>query len=209
MLNVVYRLISPKRIEANFTDIQLDTGGVIVRPTYLSICHADQRYFQGERDTNILKEKLPMALIHEAIGTVIYDSDGGFKSGERVILIPNLSFEKDEIISENYLRSSRFRASSCDGFMQEHVKMERDRLIKVPQEVSDEMGAFTEIISVCVHTIMRFDKFSHERRNVIGIWGDGNLGYIVAAILSELFPSSILCIMGLHHHGVQRHRGPL
>ena len=198
MLNVVYRLISPKRIEANFTDIQLDTGGVIVRPTYLSICHADQRYFQGERDTNILKEKLPMALIHEAIGTVIYDSDGGFKSGERVILIPNLSFEKDEIISENYLRSSRFRASSCDGFMQEHVKMERDRLIKVPQEVSDEMGAFTEIISVCVHTIMRFDKFSHERRNVIGIWGDGNLGYIVAAILSELFPSSILCIMGLH-----------
>ena len=64
MLNVVYRLISPKRIEANFTDIQLDTGGVIVRPTYLSICHADQRYFQGERDTNILKEKLPMALIH-------------------------------------------------------------------------------------------------------------------------------------------------
>ena len=198
MLNVVYRLISPKRIEANFTDIQLDTGGVIVRPTYLSICHADQRYFQGERDTNILKEKLPMALIHEAIGTVIYDSDGGFKSGERVILIPNLSFEKDEIISENYLRSSRFRASSCDGFMQEHVTMERDRLIKVPQEVSDEMGAFTEIISVCVHTIMRFDKFSHERRNVIGIWGDGNLGYIVAAILSELFPSSILCIMGLH-----------
>lgn len=198
MLNVVYRLISPKRIEANFTDIQLDTGGVIVRPTYLSICHADQRYFQGERDTNILKEKLPMALIHEAIGTVIYDSDGGFKSGERVILIPNLSFEKDEIISENYLRSSRFRASSCDGFMQEHVKMERDRLIKVPQEVSDEMGAFTEIISVCVHTIMRFDKFSHERRNVIGIWDDGNLGYIVAAILSELFPSSILCIMGLH-----------
>ena len=198
MLNVVDRLISPKRIEANVTDIQLDTGGVIVRPTYLSICHADQRYFQGERDTNILKEKLPMALIHEAIGTVIYDSDGGFKSGERVILIPNLSFEKDEIISENYLRSSRFRASSCDGFMQEHVKMERDRLIKVPQEVSDEMGAFTEIISVCVHTIMRFDKFSHERRNVIGIWGDGNLGYIVAAILSELFPSSILCIMGLH-----------
>ena len=198
MLNVVYRLISPKRIEANFTDIKLDTNGIVVRPRFLSICHADQRYFQGERDTNILKKKLPMALIHEAMGTVVYDPKGEYKADERVILIPNVPFEKDDIVSENYLRSSKFRASSCDGFMQEYVKMDRDRLIRVPQEISNEMSSFTEIVSVCVHTIMRFHNFSHDRRNVIGIWGDGNLGYIVAAILSELYPASQLYIMGLH-----------
>lgn len=198
MLNTVYRLISPKRIEANFTDISLDPGSVIVRPTYLSICHADQRYYQGKRDQDILKQKLPMALIHEAIGKVICDPSGELNAGERVILIPNLPLEDDSVIAENYLTSSKFCASSCDGFMQEYVKIDKTRLIKVPQNLSDEMGAFTEMVSVGVHTVTRFEKFSHNKRQQIGIWGDGNLGYIVSAILSELYPNCQLYIMGVH-----------
>lgn len=180
MLNVVYRLISPKRIEANFTDIKLDANSIIVRPRFLSICHADQRYFQGQRDINILKKKLPMALIHEAMGTVIYDPKGEFKPDERVILIPNIPFEKDNIVSENYLRSSKFRASSCDGFMQEYMKMDRDRLIRVSQEISDEMSSFTEIVSVCVHTILRLIIF-HMTEEIL-------LGYGVTEILDILLP---------------------
>ena len=42
MINTVYRLRSPRRFEIAFTDVPLD--GVIVRPTHLSICNADQRY---------------------------------------------------------------------------------------------------------------------------------------------------------------------
>lgn len=198
MLNTVYRLISPKRIEANFTDMILDSDSVIVRPTYLSICHADQRYYQGKRDRDILKQKLPMALIHEAIGKVICDPSGELNAGDRVILIPNSPLEKDVVIAENYLPSSKFCASSCDGFMQEYVKMDKTRLIKAPLDLSDEMGAFTEMVSVGVHTITRLEKFSHDRKCRIGIWGDGNLGYIVSAILSELYPDCELYIMGVH-----------
>lgn len=198
MLNTVYRLISPKRIEANFTDITLGEGHVLVRPTYLSICHADQRYYQGKREGEILREKLPMALIHEAVGRVMYDPSGKWKAGDSVILIPNQPSEVDAVIGENYLESSKFSASSCDGFMQEYVKMNADRLLNVPEGLSAEMCAFTEMISVCAHTVMRFEKFSHERRKKIGIWGDGNLGYILSAILSELYPDSQLYIMGIH-----------
>ena len=49
MLNAVYRLVAPRRFEVEFTDIDLTAGNVIVRPTYLSICNADQRYYQGKR----------------------------------------------------------------------------------------------------------------------------------------------------------------
>lgn len=198
MLNTVYRLVSPKRIEAGFTDINLENRDVLVRPTYLSICHADQRYYQGRRDGEILREKLPMALIHEAIGKVIHDPDGELKPGERVIFIPNQPIEKDSVIAENYLESSKFRASSCDGFMQEYVKLGRDRLLKVPEEISDEIGSFTEMVSVCVHAVTRFEKYSHERKTKIGIWGDGNLGYILSAILSELYKDCQLYVMGVH-----------
>ncbi|MDE6603714.1 MAG: alcohol dehydrogenase catalytic domain-containing protein [Lachnospiraceae bacterium] len=198
MLNTVYRLISPKRIEANFTDITLTADNVLVRPTYLSICHADQRYYQGRREGDILREKLPMALIHEAVGRVMYDPVGKLKAGEGVILIPNQPFEKDAVIEENYLESSKFRASSCDGFMQEYVITNRDRLLRVPKDLTAEMGAFTEMVSVCTHTVMRFERFSHDRRKKIGIWGDGNLSYILSAILSELYKDCQLYVMGVH-----------
>ena len=75
MLNAVYRLVAPIRFKVEFTDIDLTAGNVIVRPTYLSICNADQRYYQGKRAEDVLRQKLPMALIHEGIGQVVYDPE--------------------------------------------------------------------------------------------------------------------------------------
>ena len=71
MINTVYQLVAPRRFEIKYSDIDLNNNKVIVRPTYLSICNADQRYYQGLRDAEILRKKLPMALIHEAIGEVV------------------------------------------------------------------------------------------------------------------------------------------
>ena len=116
MLNTIYRLVAPRRFEIAFQDISLQGDEVIVRPTHLSICHADQRYYQGARPAEVLAKKLPMALIHEGIGDVVYDPQGIFKPGDSVIMIPNTPVEKDDVIAENYLRSSKFRASGFDGF---------------------------------------------------------------------------------------------
>ena len=102
MLNAVYRLVAPRRFEVEFTDIDLTAGNVIVRPTYLSICNADQRYYQGKRAEDVLRQKLPMALIHEGIGQVVYDPEGEFQAGEKVVMIPNTPMSEDEIIAENY-----------------------------------------------------------------------------------------------------------
>ena len=44
MINIVYRLKSPKFFEEAIDNIELKD--VVVRPTYLSICQADQRYYQ-------------------------------------------------------------------------------------------------------------------------------------------------------------------
>ena len=45
MLNTIYRLVAPRRFEAEFSDISLKDDNIIVRPTHLSICNADQRYY--------------------------------------------------------------------------------------------------------------------------------------------------------------------
>lgn len=196
MLNTVYRLVAPRRFEVAFNDIDLNGEQIVVRPTHLSICHADQRYYQGSRPVEVLAKKLPMALIHEGIGDVVYDPLGEFKPGELVVMIPNTPVEKDEIIGENYLRSSKFRASGFDGFMQDNVALDRDRVLRLPQDIDRSVAAFTEIVTISVQALRRFARFTHKRKNVVGIWGDGNLGYITAIFFHYMYPETKLLIFG-------------
>lgn len=198
MLNAVYQLKHPRQFELVFKDITFDEEHVIVRPTHLSICNADQRYYQGNRPKEILKQKLPMALIHEAIGKVVYDPTHQFEVGDYVVMIPNLPSEEDEVIGENYRRSSKFRASGTDGFLQEYVETVPDRLVKLPENINLTVAAFTEIVSVSFHAIERFMKTAHSRKRVIGVWGDGNLGYITSLLLKSLYPEILVYIMGVN-----------
>ena len=195
MINTVYRLLSPRRFEIAFSEI--GTDGVLVRPTHLSICNADQRYYQGTRDIKILHEKLPMALIHEGIGTVMSDATGSFRPGERVVMIPNIPAESDDCIAENYLRSSRFCGSSADGFTQEYLSLNPERLVKLPDGIDPDVAAFTELVSVSAHAISRFERIAHRRRDRIGVWGDGNLAFITSLLLRKMLPLSRIYVFGI------------
>lgn len=196
MINTVYRLVAPRRFEIDFEDINLFGDNAIVRPTNLSICNADMRYYLGTRDPKVLAEKLPMALIHEGVGTVVFDPTDTFKPGDSVVMVPNCPVEEDEIIAENYLRSSKFCASSMNGFLQELVEISPKRLVKLQKGIDMNVAAFTEIVSVSVHAISRFDKIAHSRRETIGVWGDGNLGYITSLFLKYTFPESKIVVFG-------------
>ncbi|MBQ8227737.1 MAG: zinc-binding dehydrogenase [Clostridia bacterium] len=196
MINAVYQLTAPRLLEVTYKEMSLDQNSVIIRPIKLSICKADQRYYQGTRSQSILKKKLPMALIHECVAQVVYDPTGTFKPGDKVVPIPNTPTQQDDVIAENYLYSSRFRASGFDGFLQDYVSCAPDRLVKLPDGVNTTVAAFSELISVSVHAISRYEKIAHSRREKIGIWGDGNLGFITAILLRYICPESDLFVLG-------------
>ncbi|MCC8068933.1 MAG: zinc-binding dehydrogenase [Ruminococcus sp.] len=198
MLNTVYQLKRPRQFDITFKPMSIDCDHIIVRPTHLSICHADQRYYQGLRPQRILSEKLPMALIHEGIGKVVYDPTDTFKIDSKVVMIPNIPMESCNHIAENYLRSSKFRGSSFDGFLQEYVSLEPSRVVSLPMDINDNVATFTEIVSVGYHAISRFEKFSHEVKNTIGVWGDGNLGYITSLLLKKMYPNSKIYVFGVN-----------
>ena len=195
MINIVYRLKSPKFFEEAIDDVELE--GVVVRPTYLSICQADQRYYQGSRPSDILSKKLPMALIHEAVGEVVFDSENIFDSGDNVVMIPNTPFKKDEYRG-NYSESSKFRGSGFDGFTSDLVSLSHDRLVKLPDDFNLEVSSFIELMTVAYQGIMKFKEFKSPVSNVLGVWGDGNLGYITALLLKELCPDSEVLVFGKH-----------
>ena len=197
MLNTIYQLVRPRQFEVAFEDISIDREHILVRPTHLSICNADERYYQGKRAEDVLRRKLPMALIHEGIGRVVYDPTDTFAVGERVVMIPNLPCQQDEVVAENYLRSSKFRGSSINGLMQEYIQTVPDRLVRVPEGMNDLVAAFTEMVSVCYHAISRFDRTAHKRRQTVGVWGDGNMGYITALLLKTRFPQMRVLVFGV------------
>lgn len=195
MLNTVYRLIAPRSFEPVIVSADV-SGKVVVRPTHLSICNADQRYYQGTRSKEVLDKKLPMALIHEGIGRVVSDDSGQFSSGDCVVMLPNAPVEQHANIAENYLRSSRFCGSGFDGFMQESMILPPERVVLLPQDVNREVAAFTELVSVATHAISRFESIAHGGRARIGVWGDGNMGFILSLLLHVLLPASDIVVFG-------------
>ncbi len=196
MINQVYRLVSERQFEVANIDETLTEDVVVVRPTYLSICAADQRYYTGSRGKEILAKKLPMALIHEGVGEVVYDAKKEFPIGTKVVMIPNTPVETDPVIAENYLRSTKFRSSGFDGLMQDNVFMRRDRLVELPEDMDMSVAAFSELISVAVHALLRFESRADQNRSSFGVWGDGNLGFIMTLLLKDKYPDAKVYIFG-------------
>lgn len=194
VINHVYQLVSPHVFSVKYEDVDL-TDQVVIKPRYMAICHADQRYFWGKREPKILQEKLPMALIHECCGEVIADAANTFSVGQKVVLIPNVAGDRSPFIYENYARNARFLSSGCDGFMREFVSLAPDRVVAI-SNVDEKIAAITEFVSVAVHAVKRFMKGAHAIRQTIGIWGDGSLSYTLACVLRNMLPESKLIIVG-------------
>jgi ribitol-5-phosphate 2-dehydrogenase len=204
MISPVYRLVSPRRFEVAYQEYSLVSDKVIVRPTYLSICAADQRYYTGSRDKEILEKKLPMALIHEGIGKIVFDPNKEFPVGQLVAMVPNTPVEKDSVIAENYLPSSKFRSSGYDGFMQDYVFLNRDRIVPLFEGIKPHVAAFMELVSVSVHAISRYNQKAHSRREIVGVWGDGNLGFITSLLLKKKFVDSKVIVFGKTSYKLDR-----
>ena len=195
MINYLYQLSMPGFITVKYDDVSFSEK-VIVRPLYMALCHADQRYYHGERSTEVLKKKLPMALIHECSGEVVYDVTGAYKSGQKVVLIPNVPPKnKLEGIYENYAEGSGFLSSGMDGFMSELVDLPADRLVPF-ENASPKVAAITEFLSCAIHALERLKKNSHKTHEKIGIWGDGRLSYTLALAISKIMPESQIFIIG-------------
>lgn len=196
MISYIYQLIKPKVISVKYTNINLNTGRVIVRPMYMSICHADQRYYFGMRDAAVLRKKLPMALIHECMGSVVYSPDGKFKVGDKVVMIPNAPGKDICGEYENYRLDSIFSSSGADGFMREFVDLPAERLVSC-DGIKPQVAAMSEFVTIPFHAVSRFERAAQTKIERIGIWGDGGLGYLLALVLKTRFPNANICVIGM------------
>lgn len=195
MICRIYRLVDTKRIEMVQREVHIGYNAVLVKPDYLSICAADQRYYLGQRRKEILNKKLPMALIHEATGTVLYDFSGRLKAGAKVVLIPLEPGNDNDHVKENYRLESKFASSGVDGFMRDIVVLPHDRLVAVGDDYSI-IYVFSELVSVALGTIQSFESSFKTIKDSFGIWGDGSMGFIIGMVLRCQYPEAKIYVFG-------------
>jgi Threonine dehydrogenase and related Zn-dependent dehydrogenases len=78
------------------------------------------------------------------------------------------------------------------------IKLDSDRVVKIPDDFNPYVAAFIELISVAYQGITRFNELAITPKDAIGVWGDGSLGFITALFLKEKFPESKIFIFGKH-----------
>lgn len=208
MLSKAFKVIEPKRFDFYIEDLNVSDNEVLVKVDYASICKADLRYYEGTRDSKTLSLKYPMSLIHEATGIIMKDPSHTFSVGTRVVLIPNdvrgtcdaSCVCHDSFLGENYCPTASFASSNTDGFSKEFVKLSTKQVIPIDEHVPSKLAVFSELISVACAAIRRKENIS----GVIGIWGDGVLGYILATTIRSMYPNSHLVVIGKHHDKLEQ-----
>ena len=205
MFQTIYKVTSPGVIEEFIDSIENDANHVLVKVDYMAICKADIRYFLGNREQSVLNHKYPLAPIHEAVGHVIKDPTGNYKSGDKVILIPNSVEQKwlDEFenyrcqrkdLGKNYAIHSTFRSSTTDGFLKPFYAAEPELLMKFDNSIPSNVAVFSELLSVAVAALRRID-FKEAKK--IAIFGDGILAYITYIVMCKDHPDVDLTIYGI------------
>jgi ribitol-5-phosphate 2-dehydrogenase len=193
-----YRLIKPRDVQDIVIEHQVHDWEVIVEPTIGSICHADLRYFTGQRRAEALQRKLPMALIHEGIGTIVQSSASNLREGQRVVIVPNLQgylmngTDQDQCCDtckgtkgNNYCTHGRFLGSGMDGIAQSRLVVPSVSALPIPVEVPDEIAVLAELSSVSYQALSHIaDELTTAK---VVIFGDGPVGYLAAAMLHHVY----------------------
>lgn len=204
MLNKIYRLTDVRKIMCFQRELNIDDR-VVIKPTYLAICQADQRYFNGRRSKKVMQQKLPMALIHEGVGKVLLDKTGEFKKGDRVVILPNIENERESDIKGNYRQNSVFMSSGTDGFMQDLMAVKKENIVKIEDNSADySVYAMSEILSVAYNAINTFKERAKDNNfKSVGIWGDGAIAYVVALVIKNEYPDVEINLFGKHIRKMQ------
>lgn len=195
-----FPLIRPSVFTTDFRSIDVDPHKLLVRPSSFSICAADLRYYFGLRPSEVLRTKLPMVLIHEAIGRVIKTCDKNIPVGTRVILLPCGTGATPD---SNYQTNAFFRSSNADGFCQEMMNLSPEEVLPISVQDDPDPFVFCELLSVCFQALRQIER-EISASKAIAIWGDGSLGYLMAFVISTLYPDIILTIIGKHEDKLEK-----
>jgi len=173
------RVVEPGRLDVVDVPTPSDSNQVVVRIHQVGICGTD---------TKILSGKIPVAypriLGHEMIGEVAAaPPNTPYPVGTRVLVDPGVSCGWCHLCGAgrtNLCINGGLLGRDSDGVFTEYIVAPVNRLVSVPDTLSDKAAGLLQVLGTCVHAVKRVQPFPGQVAAVIGL---GVTGQLIAQLL--------------------------
>jgi L-iditol 2-dehydrogenase len=162
---------------------------VVVKVLACGFCGSDIEYYYGRSPLGTPDGKGPLVLGHEICGQVVQAGalaeQYGLAEGDRVALNPVQSCN-----ACNSCRSGKLQfcqnltvlGVTMNGGFAEYVKTKIAHAYKLPDSLTDEQGAFVEMLSSAVYSVQRAEI---EPENFAVVYGPGPVGLSMVQLLKN------------------------
>jgi len=165
---------------------------VLIKIKQVGICGSDLAYFRNGRVGNYAPSK-PFILGHEFSGDIVIVGSAvqGLEENDRVAVDPSLNCGVCEYCQSgrsNLCRNMKFLGSAMyvppvDGAFREYIVMPAKNCFKLPAEITYEVGALLEPMSVACYSLKRAGDV--KGKSVL-ISGGGTIGQLILSFALAL-----------------------
>ncbi|MRY42720.1 MULTISPECIES: zinc-dependent alcohol dehydrogenase [Bacteria] len=188
MKSIVYN--GPNKIDVEDKPMPICSDNeVLIKVAYSGICGTDLNIYVGAHP----RAAAPLIIGHELSGVVAEDYPS-LPKGTPVTVRPLLFCgECTPCLTGNshVCKTLKLIGIDTDGSMAEYVKVPADKIHVLPEDISLELGAFTEPLAVGVHAVKR-SGFSFGNSAIV--FGAGTIGLSVASSLKLLYKANTLIV---------------
>jgi len=199
----IFEVVGPYEMRERVEEISyIEEDYVLLETRLTGVCHADLRYVSCLRPPEVLKQKLPLCVFHEGVAKVIDvgDSVKHISKDDLVVIVPNIPCYihnkekypdiyracnscKPEGAGENLCEDVKFISSNAPGLCRTYLLHPASCVFPVPNDVPEEIAVLSEPLSVINRALK---KVVIEKDRCVIVLGGGFMGFITAAVLSEI-----------------------
>jgi L-iditol 2-dehydrogenase len=162
---------------------------VVVKVLACGFCGSDVEYYFGKSPLGTADGKGPLVLGHEICGQVVQAGklaeQYGLAEGDRVALNPVQSCNACNMCRSGKLQFCQnltVLGVTMNGGFAEYAKTKIAHAYKLPDALTDEQGAFVEMLSSAVYSVKRAEI---EPENLAVVWGPGPVGLSMVQLLKN------------------------
>lgn len=174
------RVVEAGVIEIADVPEPIGRGQIVVRIHQVGICGTDTKIVSGT-----IPVDYPRILGHELIGVVASaPSDVPYPVGTRVLVDPAVSCGWCNLCISgrtNLCRNGGLMGQDMDGAFTEFVVVPINRLVPVPESISDRAAGLLQVLGTCVHAVKTVNPFPGQVAAVIGL---GVAGQLITQLLT-------------------------